>query len=296
MADDGRIRRALLFMPGDDRHKIEKGAGLDVDAVILDLEDAVALNRKQAARDTVQAALQDHTLDFGRTERLVRVNPYETGWQEEDIRATLPGHPDGYVIPKVESALEVQRVAQILLDGEYAHDIELGTTCLIAIVETARGIVNLNDIAGASERLVALAFGAEDLAGSLGAVRTTNGNEVFYARSALVLHAAAFKLQAIDTPYIDYTDLERLRVDTRIGMQMGYSGRLAIHPAQVNAILDVFTPTPDEVERAKALIDAYQAHQVSGVGVFSYEGKMIDQPMIRAAERVMARARLGGND
>jgi citrate lyase beta subunit len=296
MADDGRIRRALLFIPGDDRHKIEKGARLGVDAVILDLEDAVALNRKQAARDTVQTALQDPTLNFGRTERLVRINPHETGWQEEDVKATLPGRPDGYVIPKVESALEVQRVAQILLDGEHAHDIESGTTRLIAIVETARGIVNLKDIAEASERLVALAFGAEDLAGSLGAVRTTNSNEVFYARSALVLHAAAFNLQAIDTPYVDYTDLEGLRVDTRTGMQMGYSGRLAIHPAQVGAIVDVFTPTPDEVERAKALIAAYQAQQASGVGVFSYKGKMVDQPMIRAAEWVLARASPGGND
>ena len=293
MADDRRVRRILLFMPGDDDHKIRKGAALGVDTVILDLEDAVAFNRKEVARTTVRESLLDSTLDFGRTERLVRVNPHASGWQEADIAATMIARPDGYVIPKVESALDVQRAAQFILEAEHKQGIDLGSTRLLAIVETALGIVNLPEIASASERLVALMFGAEDLAGSLGAIRTAAGHEAFYARSAVVLHAAAFGLQAVDTPYVDYRDLEGLQIDTRMGLEMGYTGRMAIHPAQVDPVVEVFTPTAEEAAHARSLLTAYESHQASGTGVFSFEGKMIDQPMIRAAERVLARAEAG---
>ncbi len=293
MTDDGRIRRALLFMPGDDMKKIGKGAALGVDAVIMDLEDSVGLNAKQAARETVRRALGG-AVDFGRTERLVRVNPTGSGMQQDDIAATLPGRPDGYIAPKVELALEVRWLSEMLLEQEHRLGIEPGATRLLAIVETARGVVNLREIAGADVRLVALMFGAEDLAGSMGAIRTPDSPETQYARSAVVIHAAASGLQAIDTPYVDLHDEDGLRAEAGQALRMGYTGKMAIHPAQVGPILDVFTPSDEEIAQAQRLVEAHTAQQAAGAGVFAFEGRMVDMPMVRAAQRVLARAHATG--
>jgi citrate lyase beta subunit len=174
------------------------------------------------------------------------------------------------------------------------QDIAPGTIKLIALIETARGVVNLREIAQADPRLVALMFGAEDLAGDIGAERTEEGREVFYAKSAVVIHAAACGLQAIDTPYVNFQDLQGLRAEALASMRMGYSGKLAIHPDQVGPIVQVFTPTPEQVRRARQLIDAHDAYQANRAGVFAFEGRMVDMPMIRAAEHVLARARAAG--
>ena len=283
-----RARRALLFMPGDDRHKIEKGAATGVDAVVMDLEDGVALNRKEEARETVRRALEKVT--FGRTERLVRINPVGSGLEEADLEATLDGHPDGYVVPKVESPEQIRWVSAWLAAEERARGWPVGGIRLLAILESARGILNAGAIAVADDRLEALIFGAEDFAGDVGATRTREGWEVFYARSAVVVAAAAHELQAIDTVFIDLHDLERLRQEAAFALQLGFDGKLAIHPRQVPVIQGVFTPSPEEVERAKRLIEAFETHQAEGTGVFAFEGKMVDMPMIRAARRVLARA------
>ncbi len=286
------IRRALLFMPGDDRHKIEKGAALGIDSVIMDLEDGVALNNKAAARETVRAALQE--VDFGKTERLVRINPVSSVFHADDLAATIDGHPDGYVLPKIESATAVRSVADWLNAAESQRGWPEGEIALLAIVETALAIVNLREIGQSNPRLQALIFGAEDLAGDIGAIRTPEGMEVFYARSAVVLHARAFGLQAIDSPFVQLNDEAGLMAEAQTALQMGYNGKLAIHPKQVAPIQQVFTPTHEEIERAQALIAAHAAHQSAGTGVFAYEGKMLDMPMIRAAEMVLARARAAG--
>lgn len=289
-----RIRRALLFMPGDSRRKIDKGAELDVDSIIMDLEDAIALNAKEAARESVAQALRE--VDFGRSEALVRINMIIPGWiYEQDIAATIDAQPDGYVLPKIETAAQVQRVDELLSAAEARHGWEANSIPLLAIIETAKGIVNLKEIAQSSPRLQALIFGAEDLAGDMGAVRTDEGHEIFYARSAVVLHAKAFGLQAIDTVFIDLTaDAETLAEETRTVQRMGYTGKLAIHPRQIAPIQQVFTPEMHEVDAAQALIAAHDAHQAQGTGVFEYEGKMVDMPMVRAAMAVVERARACG--
>ncbi len=287
------IRRALLFMPGDDRHKIEKGAALDADAVIMDLEDGVAATHKAAARDVTAQALQE--VDFGRTERLVRLNAMDTGLTHEDLQAVVAARPDGIVLPKVEFPGQLQDVASWLTRAESRHGFTDREIILIAIIETALGVVNLADIVGATPRLQALAFGAEDLAGSMGAVRTPDGWEGFYARSAVVLHAKAFGLQAIDTPFVNLqADASLLASETEQALYMGYTGKFAIHPKQVDVIQGVFTPTPEQIDRARRLIDAHEGHQQAGEGVFVFEGKMVDLPMIRTASVVLARARAAG--
>jgi citrate lyase beta subunit len=292
-----RTRRALLFMPGDDRKKIEKGAALDVDSVIMDLEDGVALSRKAEARAVTASALRD--VNFGYTERLVRINPVldDPALWFHDIQETIEAHPDGYVLPKVDHAEQIQRVAVHLTRAERQYGWMEGSIRLLAILETAQGIVNMKDIADSDPRLSALIFGAEDLAGDIGAVRTPDGWEVFYARSKLVIFAKAKGLQAIDTPFIDLgTDDSMLRADTEQALYMGFTGKLAIHPKQVPTIQGVFTPTSDQIAHAKALIAAHNDHQAHGQGVFAYEGRMVDMPMVKSAEAILARARAAGLD
>lgn len=279
-------------MPGDDRHKIEKGAASGVDAVIMDLEDGVALNNKPAARATIAAALRE--VNFGRTEKLVRINPVGSDWEDEDIHQTVIARPDGYILPKVQAAWQVQEVSAKLDAAERAHHWPHGGIRLMAIIETAKGIVNLREIAESDPRLDALIFGAEDLSGDIGATRTPEGREVLYARSKLVIHAKAFGRQAIDTPFISLNDLESLKAQTREGMLMGYDGKLAIHPRQVEPIQQIFTPSAEEIQHAQRLIHAHDARQAAGTGAFELDGKMVDMPMIRAAEKVLARARAAG--
>lgn len=289
-----QTRRALLFMPGDDRHKIEKGVSLQVDSIIMDLEDGVALTQKQAARETVVAALRE--IDFGDTERLVRINPVvKGGLHHDDFFTTIEGHPDGYVIPKVEGPEQIQDIASWLTRAEARHGWPDNSIVIIAIVETAMGIVNLREIAGASPRLKALAFGAEDLAGDMGAVRTPEGWEAFYARGAVVLHAKAFGLQAIDTPFVDLkADDAILMSDAERAAVMGYTGKLAIHPRQVRVIQAAFTPTAAQIDRAHRLLEAHETQQAAGTGVFTFEGRMVDMPMVRQAQIILERAQAAG--
>jgi citrate lyase beta subunit len=289
-----RIRRALLFMPGDDRRKIEKGASLGVDSIIMDLEDGVALNNKPAARTTIATALRE--VDFGRSEKLVRINPASSEFYVDDIEATIHARPDGYVVPKVEHGRQVQEISSRLLTVEHKHSWKEGSIALLAIIETAMGIVNLREIVSSDPRLSGLIFGAEDLAGSIGATRTPDGWEVFYARSKVVMHAKAFGMQAIDTPFVSLADADndRLIAETEQALYMGYDGKLAIHPKQVELIQRVFTPTSSEIAEAKRLVLAHEQHQQEGTGAFALDGRMVDMPMVRAAERVLARAKAAG--
>jgi len=287
-----RVRRAQLYIPGDDLHKIEKGAALDVDSLILDIEDGVALSQKEAARQTIVQAL--HTLDFGRSERLVRINAVDSGYEEDDLDTVLQGHPDGIVIPKVERSEHVHFISERIGDFERGQGWQTGAIRLLVLIETARGVVNLKEIAASDDRLDALIFGQYDLASSLGATNTPEGREVFYARSALVMHAAAYGLQALDSVYIDLHNFDGLQRETEQAMQMGYTGKQAIHPRQVEPITAVFTPGEETVAQAQRLVDAYREHQANGVGVFALDGKMVDTPILRAAENVLARARATG--
>lgn len=287
-----RARRALLYMPGDDERKIRKAATLDVDCVCLDMEDGVALSRKDDARALIPRLLAE--LDFGRAERLVRINPVGSGLEADDLRAALAVRPDGVVIPKVENGDAIRWASAEIAAVERARGWPAGEITLIVLVETALGIVNLRDIASADPRLQGLIFGAEDLAGDIGAVRTRAAWEVFYARSAVVTHAAAFNLQAIDMVYIDYQDTEGLIRESAEAARMGYAGKQVIHPNQVAPTQDAFTPDVAAIAHAQRVMNAMQTHQAAGKGAFSLDGKMIDMPLVRAAERVLARARAAG--
>lgn len=283
------LLRSVLFMPGDDPHKIRKAAQMDVDAVVMDLEDGVALSQKAVARQTVCDALQ--TVDFGRAARYVRLNPVGSDFFADDLAATLPGRPDGYVLPKVSSAAYLQELSDELDRAEADYGWLRRSIALLAVIESALGVINLAQIAQASPRLIALLFGAEDLAGDLGAIRTKAGDEVAYARSALVVAAAAYGLQAIDMVYFDLHDLAGFEQECITGRRFGYAGKMVIHPKQVAIANRIFSPSPEEIARAERVIHAYQAHQEAGVGAFELDGRMVDLPVVRAAEKVLQRAR-----
>lgn len=287
-----RVRRAALYMPGDSMRKIQKAAALTVDCIIMDLEDGVAHNQKPAARTIIVEALR--TVAFGQNERLVRVNPVGSGWTATDIIETIVGQPDGYVLPKVDVPEDVVYVDRLLSDLEAHHGIEQGSLSLHAIIETARGLLHAREIAQASPRLTALQFGAEDLAGSLGATRTPESWEVFYGRSVVVTAAAAYGLQAIDGVHLDLNNPEGAYQEARRAAEMGYQGKMAIHPSQLEPFHRAFTPNDEEIAAAQRIVSAAATHQAGGVGAFALDGKMVDQPIVTTAEYVLAKARAAG--
>jgi citrate lyase beta subunit len=267
-----RPRRVLLFVPATERRKIEKAAGLPVDGVIVDLEDATVLAHKEEGRAGATAALA--AIDFGPRERIVRINPAGTDLADADLAALLaaPVRPDAILIPKVQSADEVQRIGRAL-DGTEIR--------LLALIESSLGVVHLERIAAADDRLVALAFGAEDLRGEMGATRS----EV--PRSLVAIHAAARGLQAIDTPTIDLDDMAVVTAHASEALELGYDGKFAIHPRQIEPIERVFHPSPEETDRARHLLAEHERHQAEGRGVFEIDGKMVDMPMVRAARKIV---------
>lgn len=287
-----RLRRSVLFMPADSLKKITKATTLDVDCVVMDLEDGVALNRKAEGRATAIEACQ--TLDFGTRERVIRMNPPGSAFAQDDLNAILQAKPDAIAIPKVECADDLLQVDHFLTAAEQKHSWAEGTIRLFGIIESARGILFLPQIAAATERLDVLMFGSEDLAGDMGAIRTPGGHEIAYARSAVVMAAAAYKLDAIDTVYPNFNDPEGLAKETQTAREMGYCGKMAIHPKQVPVYHKVFSPSDDEIDYAQRLLQAHDEQQKQGTGAFAFQGKMVDMPMVRAAQKIVAQAKTIG--
>jgi citrate lyase beta subunit len=250
------------------------------------------LNSKEEARATVVRALE--TLDFGRSERLVRVNEMDSGLVEADLAAVLPAHPDGIVIPKVRTGRHIAWVHDQISSAEARYGWTPGGIPLLLIVESARGLVFLEEIIRAAHRTVALIFGAEDYAGDIGAIRTKHAMEVLYARSRVVAYAKAFDLQAIDIVFADFRSPSGFQADALQGMVLGYTGKQLIHPDQVPLVHAVFTPKDEEIAQARRIVEAYEAHQARGAGAFALDGKMVDAPVVRQAELVLERARAAG--
>lgn len=281
-------RRSLLYVPGDSLRKVTKASTLPADTIILDLEDGVALSQKEAARLTVRQALRE--VDFGPRERLVRINNVNGPLAQSDLTVTIEARPDGYVVPKVESAEDLLAVSHFLDEQEKLNGWPLGHIRLLAMIETARGVMNLREIGQATPRLDTLVFGAEDFAASVGAVRTRENGEIFYARSAVVTAAGAYDLQAIDLVFVGLDDPAGLEAECRHGRQLGVIGKTLIHPGQIEIANRIFAPALDEVDTARRLLAAFAEHQQAGAGAFAYEGKMVDMPVIRLAQRLLNRA------
>jgi citrate lyase beta subunit len=279
-------------MPGDDEYKIKKAAKLAVDSVVLDLEDSVSMSCKNTAREMVAKSLAE--LDFMGSERLVRINPSSSGLAEEDLEMVLPSQPDGILLSKTKTAEDVQKLSKILADFEKEHGWENNSISILAIIENAMGIINLKEIAQADSRLHALICGGEDLATDINAVRTRAGWELFYARSAVVLYAGAFNLQAIDMVTTDFSDAHALEEEALQSLKMGFSGKQIIHPNQIEPVQRAFTPDDEEIAYALQLIEKFEESDKNGQAAFALDGVMVDLPVIIRAQRLLKRARAAG--
>lgn len=281
-------RRALLYMPGDDRHKIDKSLTLGVDCICMDMEDGVSAGRKPQARASIARALQE--LDFGKSEKLARINAVGSGLEKEDIRAILPHRPDGIVIPKLEELSQIQWASDLMEAAELEHGWPVNSLRLLVDVETPKGILNLKEFAG-HPRLDALIFGGEDFAAALGAKRTREADELLYGRLATLTHAAAFGLQAIDIVTVDFNDLGALRAEAEYGARLGFTGKQIIHPAQVEPVQAAFTPSEGAIAEARQIVDGFESNEKQGKGAFALDGRMIDMPLVKNARKVLDRAR-----
>lgn len=286
-----KSRRALLYMPGNDWKKIVKSITLGVDSICMDMEDGVAASKKAEARATIARALQE--LDFGKSEKLARINAVGSGLEVDDIRAVLPYRPDGFVIPKLEELDQIRWASGIIEAAELENGWPLNSIRLLVDVETAKGILNLKEIAS-HPRLDAIIFGGEDFAASIGATRTEDATELLYARQAALTAAAAFGLQAIDIVTIDFKDLESLRAESEFGARLGFTGKQIIHPAQVEPVQSAFTPNAEAIAHAKQIVEKFEASQANGAGAYSLDGKMIDMPLVKNAQKVLDRAKAAG--
>jgi citrate lyase beta subunit len=278
-------------MPGDDWKKITKSITLGVDCICMDIEDGVAISRKAEARATIAKALQE--LDFGQSEKLARINSVGSGWERDDIDAVLPYHPDGIVIPKIESYNQIEWGSEIIGTAELKYGWPANSIRMLVGVETARGILNLKEIASHS-RLDGIIFGGEDFAASIGATRTSEAVELLYAREALVTACAAYDLQAIDIVTIDFKNLDVIRAESEFGARLGYTGKQIIHPAQVESVQKAFTPGEAAIAHARRIVEAFEASQKEGRGAFALDGKMIDMPLLKNAQKVLERAKAAG--
>ena len=297
-APPARLRRSLLWVPGDDEHKMHKALGVGADALVLDLEDAVVPAHKARAREVVRDALL--ALDFRGAEKLVRINLLETGLAMEDLAVTMAGNPDGYLIPKLRSEDDVRAIDRALSNFEVMVGREPGTVRLVLIAtETPEAVLNIRRVAQASTRSVAMMWASEDLSSALGARRSRRADghflDVFaFARSACLLAAAANGLDPLDMPFFDFHDPEALEREAREAADMGFTGKGAIHPAQVEIINRVFIPSNEEVAEAEALLVAASEAFARGQGAFVYKGAMVDAPHVNRARRIVARARAAG--
>lgn len=279
--------RSLLFVPGNKTRFLEKARTVPADAVILDLEDAVAPGEKVAARTTVRQALEAGPFQ---ARVIVRVNAWDTGLVEDDLAGALAPPAWAVCLPKVESAADIERLEALLCSWEADQGRAEGSIAVLAMIETARGVLNAYSIAQASQRLRVLCLGGEDLARDLGAVRTPQGLELAYARAHLVVAARAAGCLAIDTVYTNLNDEPGFMAEATQARQLGYSGKLLIHPSQIEPAHRAFSPGAEEIAWARRVVEAFEAAVARGEGVIALEGKMIDRPVVARAQEVLALA------
>ncbi len=294
----GGLRRSLHFVPGGNEKMFAKALTLPADGLIYDLEDSVPPDRKAPTRAVVRRWLEEHVV--GGRERWVRMNPLASGFGRGDLEETIAGRPDGYVVPKPRTAADVREVAQQLDRLEERSGIDNGATRLLLIAtETPEGLLNIKEVAAASPRISAISWGIEDLGASMGLARTRDSNGRYldiprYARVMCAVAASAAGIEALDTVYTEIADLDGLRRECEEAVWMGFSGKLSVHPGQIDVINAAFSPTKDAVDEARELIAAFEAHERKGVHAFRFNGRMVDAPHLTQARKLVDRGRRAG--
>lgn len=282
-----KLRRAMMFMPGNNPAMLQNAGIYGADTVIFDLEDAVAISEKDAARHLVHNAIKSIKYPC---EVAIRINHIQTPFGFDDLKVVLAAKPDLIRLPKAESPSDIEEVDAVISEAEVQHGFKHGSISMMAAIETAKGLRNAYEIAIASPRMVALAIGGEDFIADLKTTRSKDGKELFVARSQLLLAARAAGIDAIDTVFSDINDEETFIAEVNMIKQLGFDGKSVINPRQVRIVHQVFTPSEKEIAHAQRVITAYKAAIERNSGVINLDGKMIDTPMVLRAERVLAYA------
>lgn len=284
------VLRSMLFVPGNSLRMIAKAATLPADAIIFDLEDAVPLPDKETARIMVRDSIK--AVKSGGAYVFVRVNGLATGLTAEDLKFIVVEGLDGVLLPKAGTGADVIELSSLLEAMERKRGIEPSSVKIVPLVETAKGVVNAYEIASASERIAAVAFGAGDYYGDLGrsvASLTSEQSELLYARSQTVVGSRAAGVQALDTVFFGLlSDSEGLAREALLARQLGFKGKLLIHPAQIGVVNRIFSPSAEEAEEAKKIVVAFEEAESRGLGAISLEGKMIDYMNYRQAKDLVS--------
>ena len=283
-----RLRRTMMFVPGANAAMLRDAPLYGADSIMFDLEDAVSLKEKDSARTLVHFALK--TFDYSNVETVVRINSLEAGGAQ-DVEAMVLAGVEVIRLPKTETAQDILDVDAVITSVEKDNQIPVGTTKMMAAIESAEGVLNAREIAKASERLIGLALGAEDYVTNMKTKRYPDGQELSFARN-MILHAArAAGIAAIDTVYSDVDNVEGFQNEVQQIKQLGFDGKSVINPRQIPLVNAIYTPTDKEIQNAKEVIWGIREAEAKGSGVISVNGKMVDKPIVERAQRVIALAK-----
>lgn len=283
-----RLRRTMMFVPGANAAMLRDAPLYGADSLMFDLEDAVSLKEKDSARLLVHMALK--TFDYSKVETVVRINALTAGG-DQDIEAMVLAGIDVIRLPKTETAQDIIEVDQVITSVEETYQIPMGTTKMMAAIESAEGVLNAREIAKASKRLVGIALGAEDYVTNMKTQRYPDGQELSFARNMILHSARAAGIAAIDTVYSDVENVEGFQTEVRLIKQLGFDGKSVINPRQIPLVHAIYEPTEKEIQAAKEVIWGIQEAEAKGSGVISVNGKMVDKPIVERAERVIALAK-----
>lgn len=290
----GHLRRSFLYVPGSEERKLAKAAGLGADAVILDLEDAVAEERKTAARSLIRSFLRAIPRDRP-IEWLIRLSPVRSPHFAADLICGIEAAPDGLVVAKVDSPDVLREVDARLAEAERAAGLAAGCTRLFAMIESARAVLNAYAIATATPRLAGMLLGHVDLSLDLGLTPGPAGvGIIHHARCQLVLAARAAGVDMVDAIVLNIKDHDALRAEAEQAAAMGFIGKQVIHPGQIAIVHEAFTPPPDRVRRAERVLEAWKRAQAEGRGVVALDGELIELPVVAMEQRILDRARQAG--
>lgn len=287
-----KLRRTMMYIPGNNPSMISDGHIYGSDSIMFDLEDSVSLKEKDSARFLVYNALK--TIDYEGTETVVRVNGLDTPFGRDDFEAIVRVQPDIIRLPKTEKPEDIIEADKLISEIEEKIGMEQGTVKLMAAIENALGIINAYKIATASPRLVAIAIGAEDFVTDIKTTRSPEGIELLSARSQVLMAARAAGIYALDTVYSDVNNDEGFINEVKLIKQLGFDGKSVIHPRQVNLTHEIYTPTEKEIEKSIRVLHAIEEANKKGSGVIALDGKMIDGPIVDRARRVIELAKATG--
>ncbi|GAB6093126.1 citrate (pro-3S)-lyase subunit beta [Furfurilactobacillus curtus] len=284
-----RLRRTMMFVPGNNPAMVKDAGIYGADSIMFDLEDAVSLAEKDAARDLVYEALSSQ--DYGEAELVVRINGDDTPFYQNDVRAMVKAGIDVIRLPKTETAEMITSLEADVLAAEKEFGREVGSTHLMAAIESAKGVLNAPEIAAASDRMIGIALSAEDYTTDMKTHRYPDGAELEFARN-MVLHAArAAGIAAFDTVFTNMDDTDGFYRETRYIHQLGFDGKSLVNPRQIAMVNEVYQPTQAEIDNARNVINAIEEARLKGSGVISMNGQMVDRPVVLRAQRVMRLAK-----